>query len=247
MFQGLVTAVRTLTVLPFPGRDAERFSDSLYWFPLVGLLLGSAEAGLACAGAAAGWNELAAILALLSGAVLTRGIHADGLADLADGFFGGRDREKRLRIMKDSTIGSFGALALILVVLLKWVAALRLVEYGAYGALASGVVLARMAQVILAERLPYARSEGGTATSFVNGAGTGHLLAALLSAVLFVAVLMRLEPLAVSVLCIAALSTAAGVGLLAWRKIGGVTGDVLGAVSELTEAMVWIAGGLLLH
>lgn len=246
MFEGLVTAVRTLTVLPFPGKDAERFSDSLYWFPLVGLLLGAAQALLAWAGAATGWDELAALLVLLAGVLLTRGIHADGLADLADGFFGGREREKRLRIMKDPTVGSFGAVALILLMLLKWIAALRLIQYGAYGVIASGVVLARMAQVILAERLPYARSEGGTAVSFVNGAGIGHLLVALLSASFFISMLMRFDPLAVSVLLITSFLTAAGVAVLSWRMIGGVTGDVLGAVSELTEAVVWTSGALLL-
>jgi adenosylcobinamide-GDP ribazoletransferase len=247
MFEGLVTAVRTLTVLPCPGRDAERFSDSLHWFPFVGLLLGMAEAGFAWAGAAAGWYELAALMAVAVGVLLTRGIHADGLADLADGFFGGRDREMRLRIMKDSSVGSFGAVALMLVMLLKWIAVLRLVQNGSFSLIASGVVLARLAQVILAERLPYARSEGGTANSFVNGAGKGHLFTALISSVLFVTVLSRFDPVAVPVLLIASLATATAVGVLSWRKIGGVTGDVLGAASELTEAFVWTAGALLLH
>ena len=247
MLRGFVTAVRTLTLLPCPGREAERISDALSWFPLVGLMLGVVEAGLAWAAAAAGWNELAAFMVLLAGAILTRGLHADGFADLADGFFGGRDRQTRLRIMKDPAVGSFGALALILLMLLKWIAVLRLVRYGAYGVIASGVVLSRMAQVILAERLPYARSEGGTANSFVNGAGTGHLLAALLSAALFVTALMRFKPLAISLLMIVSFATSASVGVLSWRKIGGVTGDVLGAVSELTEALAWSAGALLLH
>jgi adenosylcobinamide-GDP ribazoletransferase len=246
MFRGLVTAFRTLTVLPVPGREAERFSSSLHWFTTVGLLLGLVEAGLAMLGILAGWPELAAFLPVAGGLLLTRGLHADGLADLADGFFGGRDRESALRIMKDSSVGAFGAIALSMLFLLKWVVLLRLVRIGAYGTIAAGVVLARMAQVVLAERLPYARSVGGTATEFVNGAGVAHLATAVLSGCLIGALLARFDPALSIVLPVAALAMAVLVGMLSMRKIGGVTGDVLGAVSELTETAVWMAGAFLL-
>lgn len=247
MVRGLVTALRTLTILPVPGRDAERFSDSLYWFPLIGLVIGTLEALLARAGVLAGWYEMAALLALGGGLVLTRGLHADGLADLADGFFGGRNREAALRIMKDPNVGSFGSLALILVMLFKFVCLLELVRYQAFGTLTAGVLLARTGQVLLASSLPYARAEGGTATAFVEGAGWPHLLVALGSAFLFL-----LYPVgfgwqrALFLLASAVVSTLA-LGLLSRRKIGGVTGDVLGACSELTEAFVWFAAVLSLR
>ncbi|NTU93448.1 MAG: adenosylcobinamide-GDP ribazoletransferase [Chlorobiaceae bacterium] len=244
MLAGLVTALRTLTILPVPGRDAERFSSSLYWFTFTGLLIGLVETGLAMLGMAAGWPELAAFLAVAGGVLLTGGLHADGLADLADGFFGGRTRESSLRIMKDPNVGSFGAIALVLLFLFKWIALQRLLHIGSYGPIASGVVLARMAQVVLAERLPYARPGSGTAKAFVDGAGLTHLLTAAVSASLLVLLLMRFDPLDTLILVVAALGSAGALGLLAMKKIGGVTGDVLGAVSEMTELFVWVSGAL---
>jgi adenosylcobinamide-GDP ribazoletransferase len=244
MLRGLVTALRTLTALPVPGRDAGRFSDSLYWFPLVGLVIGTLEALLARFGVLAGWYEVAALLALGGGIILTRGLHADGLADLADGFFGGRNREAALRIMKDPNVGSFGSLALILVMLFKFVCLLELARYGAFGTMTAGVLLARMGQVLLATWLPYARAEGGTATAFVEGAGWPHLVVAVASA--FVLLLYPVGfgwSRALFLMASAAASTLA-LGLLSRRKIGGVTGDVLGACSELTETFVWFAAVL---
>jgi adenosylcobinamide-GDP ribazoletransferase len=247
MLRGLVTALRTLTVLPVPGREAEHFSTSLYWFTFVGLLLGVAEAGLAWLGMSVGWPELAALLPVIGGILITRGLHADGLADLSDGFFGGRTRESVLRIMKDPNVGSFGALALMLLLVLKWVALLRLVRTGGFEIIVSGVMLARMAQVVLAARLPYARQEGGTATAFVNGAGLPHLSVALVSGAAILLLLMRFEPVSSLLLLLAALAPSGVVGILSMRRIGGVTGDVLGAASEITEALVWTFGALLLR
>ena len=244
MLRGLVTALRTLTILPVPGRDAERFSDSLYWFPLAGLVIGTLEALLARFGVLAGWYEMAALLALGGGIVLTRGLHADGLADLADGFFGGRNREAALRIMKDPNVGSFGSLALMLVLLFKYVCLLELVRYQAFGTLTAGVMLARMGQVALAMWLPYARAEGGTATAFVEGAGWSHLFVALASAFALLLYPVGFGWERALFLMASAFASTFALGLLSRRKIGGVTGDVLGACSELTEAFVWFAAML---
>jgi adenosylcobinamide-GDP ribazoletransferase len=244
MLRGLVTALRTLTILSAPGREAERFSDSLYWFSLVGLVVGTLEALLARLGVFAGWFEMAALFALGGGVVLTRGLHADGLADLADGFFGGRNREAALRIMKDPNVGSFGSLALILVMLFKYFCLLELARYQAFGTMIAGVMLARAGQVVLATWLPYARAEGGTATAFVEGAGWPHLIIALASAFVFLVYPVGFEWRRALFLIASALASALALGLLSRRKIGGVTGDVLGACSELTEAFVWFAAVL---
>lgn len=246
MVRGLVTALRTLTLLPVPGRDAERFSDSLYWFALVGVLIGTLQATLAWAALFFGWPEFAAALGLLGGIVLTRGLHADGLADLADGFFGGRSREARLRIMKDPAVGSFGAIALVVVNLFKWICLLELTRNRAFGLMVAGVLLARMAQVLLASTMPYARAEGGTATAFVEGAGRTHLLVAFVSGAALLPFLPGCSPAQSVLLMITALFSALFTGLISYRKIGGVTGDVLGACSEVTETVVWLVAVLLL-
>lgn len=250
MLDGLVTALRTLSILPVPGRDAREFSRSLPWFPLVGLLLGVLLCAPAWLGSALGWERLGAALALVAGLVLTRGMHADGLADVADGFWGGRDPESALRIMKDPAVGSFGALALIALLLLKLVVLDRLVSAGAWLPIVSGVLLARLLQVLLAASLPYARQGGGTAGSFVAGAGMRHAALALLASLLLLLPLYLLLQERLALLAAAflgALASGMAVGLLARRKIGGVTGDVLGAASEMAELSAWLAAALLLH
>ncbi|NTV05272.1 MAG: adenosylcobinamide-GDP ribazoletransferase [Chlorobiaceae bacterium] len=244
MLSDIVTAVRTLTVIPVPGRDTETFSRSLYWFPLVGLLLGLIQAALGYFGSRFAWNELSALLVILGGIVLTRGMHADGLADLADGFWGGRTREAALKIMKDPNVGSFGAIALSGIMLLKWVILLKLVGSGAFEFIAAGVLLARWTQVLLASSLPYAREEGGTAQAFVSGAGVLHIIVTSGLTLFFLLTLLHADLYALVLVVSVALSAAVFTGVLSYRKIGGVTGDVLGAGSEVTEVFVWTAAAL---
>ena len=244
MLSGLVTALRTLTVLPVPGRESDSFSNSLFWFPVVGLLLGLVEGTIGFCGFRLGWNELSAALVLLGGIALSRGMHADGLADLADGFWGGKTREAALRIMKDPNVGSFGAIALSAMMLLKWIALLKLVVLGAFELIAAGVLLAREVQVLLASSLPYARKEGGTAQAFVSGAGALHIVVTSLLTLLFLVALLHADLYALVTVVAAALVGALLTGGLSRRKINGVTGDVLGAGSEVTELFVWIAAAL---
>ncbi len=241
MLRSLVTALRTLTVLSVPGKDTETFSNSLFWFPVVGLLLGLVQAAF---GHIVAWKELSAAFVVLGGIALTRGMHADGLADMADGFWGGRTKDAALRIMKDPNVGSFGAIALSGMMLLKWVAVLKLLEFSAFGVIVAGVLLARWVQVLLASSLPYARSEVGTAHSLVNGAGRFHIVITSFLTLLFLLFLFHADHYAFLALIPAALAAGLVTGVLSYRKIGGVTGDVLGAGSEVTEAFVWIAGAL---
>ena len=244
MLSGLVTALRTLTVLPVPGKDTETFSHSLFWFPAVGLMIGLMQAALGYFGTRFNWNELSAALVVLSGIAITRGMHADGLADMADGFWGGRTRESALRIMKDPNVGSFGAIALSGMMLLKWIAIFKLVGLGAFEFIAAGVLLARWVQVLLASALPYARREGGTAQSFVSGAGGLHIMVTSFLTLVFLFPLLHADIYAIAAVITAVLAAAALTGVLSYRKIGGVTGDVLGAGSELTELLVWIVAAL---
>ena len=239
--RGLVTALRTLTVLPVPGKDAVRFSSSLHWFPVVGFLLGIIEAGFGYLVMLSGWSEIAAAGVLLVGVVVTRGIHADGFADVIDGFFGGATVEARLRIMKDPAVGSFGAIALILLFLFKWVALVKLLSLGLYVWIVAGVMLARLVQVRVASSLPYARSEGGTAAGFVEGAGTLHIFVAVFLSVIGLFVVSNGMLLPGGIALFTALLSAGLTALVSLKKIRGVTGDVLGASSEITEVLVWSA------
>jgi len=245
MLRGLVTAIRTLTVFSVPGRDAEKFSSSLYWFPVVVAFLGTLLAATAWIGVRLGWNELAAVGVVVGGLLLTRGMHADGLADMADGFWGGRgERERILSIMKGPAVGSFGALALVSLLMLKWVVVLRLLEDGAFAVIAAGVLLGRLSQVVLASSLPYARQNQGTASGFVDGAGLRHAFSASALSLILLFPFFADHPLLFVLLTTSSIVVVLGTGLLSRRKIGGVTGDVLGAVSEVTELLVWLVAGL---
>ncbi|MCX7009331.1 MAG: adenosylcobinamide-GDP ribazoletransferase [Kiritimatiellaeota bacterium] len=245
IFRGLITALRTLTVLRVPGRDAASMASALPWFPLVGLLAGGVV-GVAFTGLLyyLHWSAGAAALAVLISALLTGGLHLDGLADTMDGWRGGRTRERRLEIMKDSRIGAMGALALGLVLLLQFVALMRLAESARniILLLPLAFICARLAMTLLAVSLPYARAEGGTAELFVKGVRGWHFIAALLLAVLLCGALAGAVGL-VTVIVTVLLTLA----LRRWMRLmfGGVTGDLLGfACVTLETALLLVLAGV---
>lgn len=239
---GLVTAIRTLTILPFPGKDADDMASSLPWFPIVGLLLGGILYGVAIL--PIGWPQGAAVLTIIAGVLLTRGLHLDGLADWADGFWGGRDKESILRIMKDSSVGAFGATALICALLAKWVCLQRLIETNSHIWIIMACVTSRTMQVVLAVTNPYARDDSGTATSFVKNANFRHMAVALGLAAVIVLVVGQLNWMWLGVPA-GAWFIARLFGQSCKRVIGGVTGDLLGAGNEIVELAILAVGALI--
>ncbi len=235
---GFVTAWHTLTRLPVPGRDAGRFDRALPWFPAVGILLGAAAALVVRAGAALGWSVGGAVLGVSWLAWATGGLHLDGLADTVDGLAGGRTPGQRLAIMKDSRIGAMGAIALGLVLLAKTAALARLGAAGAWCWIPVACLGARYAQVQLACRLPYARPEGGTAAPFFRDATPRRLLQTAALALVLAAGLAGRGGMAA--LALAAGGAAVG-GAWLHRRLGGITGDSLGFVSELVETALLLA------
>lgn len=244
MMRGLISALRTLTSIPVPGRDAVKMSSALSWFPAVGLLLGLIVCGLirlqwiAMGGT---WPEGAAVIAVIAGVFLTRGIHLDGLADWADGFLGSRDRERVLTIMKDSRIGSFGALAVVCVVLAKWVCLVRLIGMGSLEWIIAAYVFSRTMPVVLLVAEPYARAGGGTAAPFAQGAGQKHLAVAMIQAALLVLLVCGLHWTWLAML-LAGWCFARCFGLWCRKRVGGITGDLLGACTEIVETLMLAAG-----
>jgi len=236
MLSGLVTAFRTLTILPVPGRNAEKLSSALPWFPLVGVLPGLLlYVPAVLLRLMPLWTVQPALIAaivLAGNCFLTRGLHLDGLADFADGFGGGRDKEKTLSIMKDPRVGAFGVIALIVVLIGKWSAYFALARCNSLSWIIAALAVSRAVQVHLAVSLPYARAEGGTAGPFVDGAtGTHRALAWGLAALLCIAFCGPVG----AVLIVPALLAALLLGFWFRARVGGVTGDLLGAASELTE------------
>jgi len=232
---GLTTAFRTLTILPVPGREASDPAASLPFFPVVGGVLGLIVWSLSLSNRLFpdnGWPAGAAALMLVAGSLLTRGLHLDGFADWIDAVGGAWDRERRLAIMKDPCLGAFGAIALALLLLAKWIALTRLVTSGTAVWVILVLAASRTMQVDLAVRLPYARPEKGTGHPYVTGAAMWHLVVAMSAAVGIA--LGGYGPLGLGVLGV-------GVGVTrvfgAWcrSRLGGITGDLLGAGNELVE------------
>ncbi len=237
-----VTALRTLTAIPVPGSETGNPADALPWFPVTGALIGFAlwtVAGLTRLIMPAIPDGLLAGVIVTSGVLLTRGLHFDGLADWADALWGGWTREHRLEIMKDSSLGTFGTLALILVVLAKWSALSTLATHNGLAWLLIAGIVSRTVQVNLAACFHYARLEGGTGAVFIRQATRRHHRQALSIALVSIWVL---GGLAWRPLVFTALTLALGhaFGHSARKSIGGVTGDILGAASELSETLVLI-------
>lgn len=227
-----------LTVFPVARgveADPARLARCMGFFPAIGLVLGLAlvvlDRGL---GLLLPRTVLDGVLVLLL-IVATGALHLDGLADLTDGLAGGRDREGMLRIMKDSRVGAMGAVALVMVLLLKYLSLFSIPPAMKSAALVFMPAAGRWVQVVLAAWCPYARPEGGTGAAFVDQVGSREVLIATATVIAAGAVLFRLQ----AVLLLLLLGMAA-FALLRYflARLGGVTGDVLGAATELTEVLV---------
>jgi len=178
---------------------------------------------------------IVAALCLTSLMMTTGAMHEDGLADCADGFWGAWQPERRLEIMRDSQIGSYGTLALILSVLLRWYCLTLLIEGGALWVLIPVAALSRGAMVGVMQGLPNVRAGG--LSERTGRPGRGVTIAALALATV---PLVLVPPAVVLALLFASLATALCCASLAKIKIGGQTGDVLGAVQQCTEVILLI-------
>jgi adenosylcobinamide-GDP ribazoletransferase len=202
------------------------------WFGVVGALVGLAVGGLWWA-AGEIWPPLvAAVLAVAADAALTGMLHLDGLADSADGLLPPVDRARRLAIMAAPDVGAFGmaAVALVLVARVAALASLApdpLLVAGLWAGARAGMALTL-------GRVPYARGPGGAAAGFAGGTGTAALATLAAAAI---AVVVALGPLPGLVTALAAAAGFAGVVALAVRRLGGYTGDVLGAAGVVAETV----------
>ena len=232
----LICAVQFLTRVPTPRLatfEPDWITRSARYFPLVGQGVGAASA-LVLVLADRAWSApVAAVLAVAAGVLITGAFHEDGLADTADGLGGGQTAERRLEIMKDSRIGTYGACALVLTLALRAailastpVAIAAVILLSAHG-------LGRAAAVVVMRSTPYAPSgEAGKWKPVPEGVRTSEVLVALAIASWPLA-LLPLDAALGGLAMGGALTVA--LALLARRLIGGHTGDVLGAVEQMFE------------
>jgi adenosylcobinamide-GDP ribazoletransferase len=251
-------ALQFFTRVPVTGRLAAwvGFSPTMLrasaaHFPGVGWLVGVVGAGvflLAQSGLPGVAGALAAaVLSTIATVWLTGAFHEDGLADVVDGLGGSADRARALQIMKDSRIGAFGALALVLALALKIALLAVLAGQGAMSAataLMGAHVLSRLAPLFLIRWLPYVGDEGAASKSkpLADAIGGGALLVGVLYALPAVLLLLFTHPFAQAV---AALLAGALVALymarLLARRLQGFTGDGLGATQQLCELVIYLA------
>lgn len=226
----------TLTRIPMhgPGNgEATTLARAAWAFPLIGLVVGAIGAVVYAIASAIGFPAwIAAPLAIAAAVLATGGMHEDGLADVADGFGGGRDRESKLAIMRDSRTGAFGVLALLLATALRIGALVAIARPAAVAvALVIAGALSRAAIVWAMLLGRSARDDGlGVAAGRADPVTAGGATAmALLAAILIVG------PTAAILAAAATFGAGLAVLGLAVRQIRGTTGDVYGAVQQIAE------------
>ncbi len=245
-------ALQFFTRIPVTGRLADwvgyspaMLQASAAFFPAVGWIVGAIGA-LALAGALLLWPPLvAAVLCLVVTVMVTGAFHEDGLADVVDGLGGSSNRARALEIMKDSRIGAFGAIALVLALILKIALLATLAGHGvllACAAVLSAHALSRFAPLVVMRAMPYVGGEGGKAKPMAEAVSGGSVIVAALWSLPAVALLMLAGGLAngIGALAAAALATLYMIRLLR-RRLGGFTGDALGATQQLSELAIYLA------
>ncbi|MEN8143099.1 MAG: adenosylcobinamide-GDP ribazoletransferase [Thermodesulfobacteriota bacterium] len=234
--RGFFAAIRFLTIIPVPGKigtGKDDLAGSLAFFPLVGLLIGALTGGVFYLAGPYLPLPLLVVLVVFMLMGFSGGLHLDGVADCADGFFSSRPREKMLEIMRDSRIGTMGVAGIFLIFSLKGAALMSLPLAELWPLLVLMPIAGRCSMPIMMAVLPYARKEGGLASVFYERD-------AVLEAIWAVGLFLVFSWLLVGIIGFL-LAPVIIVVILAFcfyckRRIGGATGDTLGAVCEISEA-----------
>ena len=229
-------AIQFLTIVPLPFSvkcDERDLGRAMALFPLAGLTLGGVLVGIDYLLSAFLPRQVGDLLLVVALAIITGALHLDGLADVCDGLAARGGKERFLAVMKDSRTGAAGAVALILALLLKYEALLNIPADMKRPALFCFPMLARFAQVQMAVGASGARNDG-LGSSFIQGAGWRQLLIAVVTTIAFAPILLGTRGLWLFIA--AYLFTWL---LKAWfhKKIGGITGDIIGFASELNEIL----------
>ena len=242
-----LVAAQFLTRLPVPlieGFQPGWLSRSARYFPLIGALIGLIGAGVWWLSSLCFPPAVAVGLTMSTSLLLTGALHEDGFADVCDGFGGGTSRESILAIMKDSRIGAYGAIGIAVMLGLRWMT-LASLPRAAFAILFIGAhTVSRWCATALIWQLPYVRTDADAkAKPFADSLGAADwILSGALGALAFLPLIALVDPAAGlpwTRVLVAATAAAAAATLLAGvyftRRIGGYTGDCLGAVQQITE------------
>lgn len=230
----IVSPLSLLTSLPFTRRRIEISAAGYALFPIVGLLIGAILLVVDYLAHIIFPSTVSSALVVVALAALTGALHLDGLADSADGLFGGHDRERRLAIMRDPHNGAFGFVAVATILLLKWAALIPLEGWLRTGSLLLVPALSRWSILLPMLVFPAARDEGmAVAARSIFGWSQ-----AVLGSAVTVGISLAIFWPAGTVLLAPALIAALLIGIYSTRRLGGVTGDVLGSMVEVNEVML---------
>ena len=239
-------ALQFFTRLPIPrwvGFEQDWLHHASRYFPLVGIVVGAIGAAVYAAAALVLPAPVAAVLSTAATIYATGAFHEDGFADTCDGLGGGMTRERVLEIMKDSRVGAYGAIGVVCMLGTKVTALAMLPSSSAIGAMLLAHPLSRLCASSLIWRMEYARAEG-KAKPLAERMSTGEFCIAVLTVILAAALLLAGGALTAQAVLAATLACLLATWWLARkfsRRIGGYTGDCLGAVQQLSEAVAYIA------
>ena len=243
MLHGFITALQFLTIFTIRKEHKVEENDlarSMVYFPFVGFIIGLI---LVYTDKALLWifpDTVSNIFLLILSVVITRALHIDGLADSFDGIMGGRDRESRLAIMRDSRIGTAGVLGIVFVLMIKYACLNTLFYDYKTAALLTAPAFSRWSQMLMMFEAGYGR-ENGMGKSFVGHVRLGGLIVASVITVGLSGFVIYQYDTRTAFLAVG-IPLAVGLLTFFWRlfvvrKVGGVTGDSVGAVSEMNEAL----------
>jgi len=238
----ITVAIALLTRLPVSA-DHRRGARAAWAWPVAGAVIALISVVVGQIVYALGLPAtLAGLVVVACSIVLTGGMHEDGLADCADGFWGGFDPQRRLNIMKDSAIGTYGTLALALVVIGKWISIVMLIQADSLaGAFVAAAALSRGAMVWVMHHLEPARRHG-----LSHSVGRPDKSTVLMTAACALVLSLLATAFWTIPALIAAIVLTLAVAAIARAKIAGQTGDVLGATQQITELgiLMVLAAGL---
>lgn len=230
-----ILMIRFFTRIPIKTKDLSKdmdYSKGLPYFPLVGFIIGIINFAIFYGFTFFGVRILSAVFWLFANTVITGALHIDGLADTCDGLLSYRDKDTMLEIMKDSRIGTNGVIAIFMDFLLRLTLILSISsEAGKYAILVSPI-LGKTVLMLLIWLTPYARKTGGIGGMFYNDISKKAIAFGVLSGILMIVLLFSWKVCPVLVLCFITMSL---YRKFVVQKIGGMTGDTLGAANELAE------------
>lgn len=238
-----LTALQFLTRVP-PGRipyEPDALSRAVAWFPVVGVFVGAAAVGVHWIASRWVSPQLAALATLGFLVMLTGAFHEDGLADAADGLGGGRNREQSLEIMRDSRIGTYGAVALVLSLLARWLLLGSLPSNDFTSYVIAAHVLCRWTTLPLSFFLKPAREDSGQGVRVA--ARTSRLALFTGTGIAFALVAFFLRGHALLPILVAIVVVVASGGYFR-RRLGGITGDCFGAANQIAEIAIYFCGVL---